>query len=127
MKPVTDEHLMPEFLAAWPVLERALNVYPFQTCSKSYLFQQIATGAMRLWRMGDSAMVTSQITNPAGLKIVSVHLAGGELSEVVEMERDISSLARHAGIDGIQICGRRGWLRAFDGYEDAGTMMGKCL
>lgn len=116
-----------DFDDAWPVLERALNVYPFQTCGRQQLLAQIESGGLRLWRSGNSFMVTSETMNPAGLRVLNIHLAGGLLSEVVAMERQLATLAKNDGIAAIQINGRRGWLKAFDGYHDAGTLMGKAL
>lgn len=123
----SGDRLPSDFEDGWPVLERALNAYPFQTCGKHHLWVQIRDGLLRLWRLRDSFMVTSAQQNPMGLWIVHMHLAGGDLDDVVEMEERLCEIAKANGMHGIQITGRRGWLKAFPGYSDAGTMMGKML
>lgn len=127
VSPLSPQELASDFEQAWPVLERSLALYPFQSCGKIHLWTQIESDALRLWRDGNSFMVTSARKTADDLKILDIHLAGGELPTVVAMEREMCALARSSAFHGIQITGRRGWLRAFDGYQDAGTLMGKML
>ena len=72
-------------------------------------------------------LLDGDVGAPEPGRILDVHLAAGDLAEVVGMERELSVLARANGIDGVQITGRRGWLKAFDGYQDSGTLLAKAL
>jgi hypothetical protein len=81
----------------------------------------ILVGEYQFWPGPDAAIVTQIAVYPRR-RVSLGFLAGGNLNTVRRMERDIAAKAKAAGIEQIEIVGRRGWLRALDGYEERFTM-----
>jgi len=71
-----------------------------------------------------SAVVTQELDLPTGRQL-HFWLAGGDLDELIEIERDVEHAAKKHGIRRISIIGRRGWQRKLDGFNEAGVVLTK--
>lgn len=96
-----------------------------QTHTKDQIAEMCREGRAQLWPMPNAAMLTSIEVYPTGLKELRGWLAGGDLSEIKEWVPVVQAWAQEHGCKRVLITGRRGWLRAFDGYYDAGTILAK--
>ena len=107
-------HCRPFIQAA---LDRDVGTHLFED-----VWAMIRQGTAQLWPTPHSATVTIVDTLPRK-RMCMVWFAGGDLSEIVASERHIRTWAKAQGCDLICISGRRGWLRALNGYSEASTMM----
>lgn len=122
-----DVSLRDHFERCWPWLAAALARFD-GTHTKEDLWQSIADGTAHLWPLERSAMVTTIETYPTGLKQIHGWLAGGDLKEIVDYVPTIEKWAKECcGCSEVVIVGRKGWLKAFEGYKDAGTIMRKAI
>lgn len=110
-----------EFDRVAPFLQGALD-RDLGTHSLEDVRDLLLTGPVQLWTTPNAAMVTVVETYPRK-KMLRGWLSGGKLEEIVEQEPKIRAWAERQGCDLIVIGGRAGWLRAFDGYERASTVI----
>ena len=77
-----------------------------------------APNALKLWlaRSEKAAIVTGFLNYPR-LKFLHWWLAGGEMSEILAMERPITEWARSQGCRKASIDGRKGWERVLTEYQ----------
>ncbi len=116
-----EEWLAAEFDRTWPWLDAALNTSPLRTHDREHVWQMLQSGEAQIWPTRNSVCLTEVKTYPTGVKVLFGWLAGGDLSEVKATTEVLERYARESGCDAAAVQGRRGWLRAFTGYEDAGT------
>ena len=88
------------------------------------VYQRIEQGRAELHLGNQSAVVTQSLSNG---KHLHFWLAGGDLTELKEFERDVTNVAKARGFERVIIAGRRGWLRELENYEEAATIMVKKL
>lgn len=88
--------------------------------------ETVLRGKMQFWPGKGSAVVTEVAIYPR-VKAVRIFLAGGDLSELKEIEKSICEWARDIGAGRVEIAGRPGWERALDGYARASTWLAKDL
>lgn len=86
----------------------------------------IACGSAQLWPTPNGVMVTIIEPYPKATALRG-WLAGGNLDDIRKSEPVIRDWAKGAGCDLVVIGGRRGWLRAFEGYRELCTVMVKRL
>ena len=86
------------------------------------VIDMILDGMAELFVGEDCAVVTQEIELPIGIQL-HFWLAGGDLDELVRIQRDIETAARSRGIRRISIIGRRGWRAKLDGYREAGVIL----
>ena len=129
-----DARQRAEFERCWPWLRASLEVNAFRhdgklwfTHNKDHVWERIATGKAIFWPGKECVVITEFYTTPTGL--VSHHnwLAGGKLDEIVAMMPAIEDYGRKHGAHRQTGSGRRGWLKAFDGYREIGVRKEKSL
>lgn len=85
---------------------------------------KVFSGEAQLWPGLNSAVVTRIETHPSGLKSCLLWLAGGDdLEELKRLEMAIAAWAESLGCTRMEIIGRRGWLKALDGYREGSTVL----
>ena len=109
------------FVAAKPRLQAALD-----RAGGEYdlddIWDMVARRDAQLWHNEAFSGVTQVVIYPRK-KVVLVHLAGGDLDALLEAAGpggDLEKFAKIVGADGIEIQGRRGWVRAMAdiGYRE---------
>lgn len=94
---------------ARPYLQAALdkmgNEYEFEDIK-----DQLMSGDKQLWLGKAFAAVTEIILYPRK-KVVLVHLAGGDMQELIDTIPELEEFARIVEADGIEIVGRKGWSK----------------
>jgi hypothetical protein len=88
------------------------------------VLDMIIGGRAALWVGSECAVVTQEIDLPRGVQL-HFWLAGGDLDELMEIERDIEKAAHENGIVRVSIIGRRGWRAKLDGFKEAGVILVK--
>lgn len=85
--------------------------------SESDILLSVVSGEMQVWS-GDMSILVTQVREYPNFKAVSMVVAGGDLEELRDMEKVVIGFAKEAGITKACIIdGRKGWLRALDGYR----------
>lgn len=56
-----------------------------------------------------------------------IWLAGGDMEELIEAEKNVCDWARELGCDSMEIIGRRGWERQLRDYKPTATVLVKDL
>lgn len=113
-----------EFNRCWPWLAAAVERYG-PTHRREHVWAEIESGRAQLWPSPHAAMVTVVKEHPTGFSEVLGWLAGGDLSEIKPLIPTIEKWAKQAGCHRAVIMGRKGWSRAFDGYEPSLAVMVK--
>lgn len=114
-----------EFQRVWPWLAEALKAFPAETHRKEHVWAALERGDAQLWASDTAAVVTEITVYPTGLRSLNAWLAGGDLAGIHELDGRIDEFARAKNCTMRTLHGRKGWLRALDGYRDAGAMMMK--
>ena len=128
MTPQAVEWARKHFERCWPLMETALAIQPIPTHSKETVWEEIASGRSRLWPAQNSVAVTCITAYPSGYRVLFCWLAAGDMGELMgEIYPAVKTLAEQEKCDGLALHGRRGWLRIFDDFEDAGTVIVKDL
>lgn len=109
------------FVAAKPRLQAALD-RAGDEYTLDDIWDIVASGEGQLWHNDEFSGVTQVIDYPQK-KVVLVHLAGGDLEALLKAAGpggDLEKFAEIVGADGIEIVGRRGWVRAMAdlGYRE---------
>lgn len=125
MNPEDTAFIASQFVRCRPFLQAALD-RDLGTHDLDDVWGLIRSGVAQLWPTPNAAMVTVIETFPKR-KMLRGWLSGGALDEIQREEPRIRGWAQRQGCDLICIGGRRGWLRAFEGYEEASTVMVRYL
>ena len=107
--------MVEEFMRCQPYIKAALE-YTKGTHNIRDIWDGIVTGNFQLWPGEKSAVVTELQIFP-GKKVMHIFLAGGDLDELLEMERSVRAFAVTIGCNSMSISGRRGWVKIFKGDE----------
>jgi hypothetical protein len=70
----------------------------------------VISGEMQLWS-GDNCCTVTLFTVYPKKTFLHVFLAGGDLDEILEIEKSMVEFARHHGCDGLTLSGRVGWKK----------------
>lgn len=119
-------NLRAEFERVWPWLEKAVS-HSKEPFTADDVWQRIEDEMAQLWSAHDAAAVTTVEVYPNGEKSVRIWLAGGSLDSLIRICSFIEEWAKLKGAKSVTILGRRGWLRALDGYDEVATCMKKEL
>jgi hypothetical protein len=115
-----------QFDRCWPWLEKAVQSYG-NTYTKEHVWAEIEAKRAFLWPMKNAAMVSLIRDYPTGLREGFGWLAGGDLEEIKYWMPMIERCARDLGCHRLTILGRRGWVKALDGFRELATEVTKEL
>lgn len=118
------DDLEAHFDRLWPMLAEAVARYG-PTHERHHVWDRIASGHAQLWPAPSAAVVTEIDTYPTGFRELNFWLAAGDMKQILVMQPHIERWAKDQGCDRIAIRGRRGWLRAADGFREALVAMVK--
>lgn len=106
------------FEDAWPLLEGAAELG--DNLTKEEAIAGLQSGAFLLFtRERSAALVFKQ----PGLWRIG--LAGGDLSECLDIEAEIDVARRVEGVERLQIIGRPGWAGVLNGYRTKAVVLEK--
>ena len=108
------------FEQAWALLEDAAAVGDH--VSKGEVIEGIASGRFVLFTRQRSAALAAHCNG-----FLRVGLAGGEMSEMLEIEEEVARYARSYGYPFVEIVGRPGWERALPDYRRLAVVLRKDL
>lgn len=108
------------FNEAWPLLESAAAIGDH--ISRDEAVDGLAAGRFVLFTREKSAALAAHCNG-----FLRVGLAGGELSEMLEIEEEIAIYARSFGYPFVEIIGRPGWEKALSGYRRVAVVLRKEL
>ena len=102
----------------WQILEPAAKIG--DKASREDIETALEKGQYQLFQKNKSAAVTAPIKNS-----LRVGLAGGDLKDLIEIEKDIEEFARSRYFNCIDILGREGWEKVLPGYEKKAVLLRK--
>jgi len=85
------------------------------------VWDAVERGHAQFWPAKDAGLVTEIIDYPQR-RTLRFWLAGGDLETLRVLEDEAIEWSKQWGCTACEIIGRRGWVRALDGYEEAGTI-----
>lgn len=106
-----------------PFIQAALD-RDLGTHTADDVLELLLTGPVQIWPTANAVMITVVETYPRK-KLLRGWLSGGALSEIQKSEPAIRAWAEKQGCDLIIIAGRKGWLRAFEGYDEVVTVIAR--
>jgi len=117
--------LVSEFFRVKRHIDAALE-YAKDTHEPKDILHGVQQGYFQFFPLEKSAIVTEIIDYP---KITSCRffLAGGDLIELRDAERQVCDWAKTVGCRRVEIAGRPGWERALRGYDKAAVWLSKEL
>lgn len=116
-----------QFHARRKYIEDALE-YTKGTHTLDDIWNGVVRGDFQFWP-GDKSAVITEIQIYPQAKVMHIFLAGGDLEELLQMEKSVRAYAQTIGCNSMSISGRRGWLRIFerDGWKEVCTTIAKEL
>lgn len=128
---MNTDKVIPELIAhidrCRPWIEAAL-AYSGGTHTFKNVSDSILSGTMQLWPADKACAVTEIVLYPSK-KVLHVFLAGGEMDQIIDMQKSAEIWGRNQGCTSMTIAGRSGWKRvlAKHGYEEKFVTLAKEL
>tara|TARA_R100000988_G_scaffold91353_1_gene55137 strand:+ start:934 stop:1272 length:339 start_codon:yes stop_codon:yes gene_type:complete len=102
----------------WKVLEPAAKIG--DKASREDIEKGLQKGEFQLFQKNNSAAVTATIKNS-----LRIGLAGGDLKDLIDIEKNIEKYARDRYFNCIDILGREGWEKTLPGYKKKAVLLRK--
>ena len=109
---------MLSFSEAWPKLEEAAGLGDELT--KKEAEQGIEDGSFSFFSRKNSAALVADCGDA-----LRIGIAGGDLDELKDIEKEVHKHARRMGFKFIDIIGRPGWERVLPGYSRIAVLLRK--
>lgn len=117
--------------ALWPWVQHWLAKADGYRSTADDLYPLLCRGERQLWLClsGEclSGACITRLAEYPQCKAVVVTTLGGDGGDWNAMLQDVEDYARAHGCDRLEIQGRRGWLRALQGYQEVSTVISKEL
>ncbi len=81
----------------------------------------LVCGEYQMFERRNAAVIVSVQDYPQS-RSVHIFLAGGDLADLIVMEKDVIEWGRTKNCDRVEWSGRRGWLRKLKGYTELCTV-----
>jgi len=122
LKPIelSDTSLLAEWERCGDYIEDALEYAQFSHTLEDVL-RVVLAGDAQFWPESNAALVTEIIDYPQR-RTLRFWLAGGDLETLRDLEVAAIEWSKAWGCSASEIVGRRGWVRALNGYEEAATV-----
>ena len=121
MKQTSHTSLLDEFERLAHHIDAALT-YSGGTHSSIDVLDAIKQGKAQFFPLENSVIVTEIVDYPKK-SVCRIWLAGGEMDELIEAEKELVTWARNHGCSGMEIIGRKGWERQLKDYSAASTVL----
>ena len=86
----------------------------------------IKRGKAQFFPYENSVIVTEIVDYPQRTSC-RIWLAGGDMDELMEAEKEVADWAKGHGCDSMEIIGRKGWERQLNEYQATATLLTKEL
>jgi len=116
----SDTSLSAKWAHCYPFIEAALE-HAHGSHKMGDVFGSIVKGDAQFWFSEDAGLVTEIIEYPQR-RTLRFWLAGGNLSTLKQMEADAIEWSKDWGCTACEIIGRRGWVRALEGFNEVATV-----
>lgn len=119
-----EPHWIKEFRRCEQWIEDALE-YSHGTHNIQDIFEDVMYGRVEFWPGKECALITQVVQYPQR-KMLHVFLAGGNITEIEEIEKHITVWAKQQGCTALSLTGRPGWTRSFCkdiGYRNTQVQM----
>ena len=122
LKPIelSDTSLSAEWERCGDYIEDALEYAQFSHTLEDVL-RVVLAGDAQFWPESNAALITEIIDYPQR-RTLRFWLAGGDLETPRDLEVAAIEWSKNWGCSASEIVGRRGWVRALKGYEEAATV-----
>ena len=117
---LSDTSLLAEWERCGDYIEDALEYAQFSHTLEDVL-RVVLAGDAQFWPESKAALVTEIIDYPQR-RTLRFWLAGGDLETLRDLEVAAIEWSKTWGCSASEIVGRRGWVRALNGYEEAATV-----
>ena len=117
---LSDTSLLAEWERCGDYIEDALEYAQFSHTLEDVL-RVVLAGDAQFWPESKAALVTEIIDYPQR-RTLRFWLAGGNLETLRDLEIAAIEWSKHWGCTASEIIGRRGWVRALNGYKEAATV-----
>jgi hypothetical protein len=117
---LSDTSLLAEWERCGDYIEDALEYAQFSHTLEDVL-RVVLAGDAQFWPEANAALVTEIIDYPQR-RTLRFWLAGGDLETLRDLEVAAIEWSKTWGCSASEIVGRRGWVRALQGYEEAATV-----
>ena len=117
---LSDTSLLAEWERCGGYIEDALEYAQFSHTLEDVL-RVVLSGDAQFWPEAKAALVTEIIDYPQR-RTLRFWLAGGDLETLRDLEVTAIEWSKKWGCSASEIVGRRGWVRALNGYEEAATV-----
>ena len=121
---VPGERINSVWLQVLPLVKRLVAEIPDRATELS-IYETLMRGEAMLWLAVEDGVVLAFITTKTvvypKLKMLSFEMCSGDGAEVwfPEFEKHLETYARDTGHDGLEMVGRKGWVRKFGlGWND---------
>lgn len=112
--------LRPEWVRCSKWIEDALQ-YAHGSHTLDDVYQTVVKGDAQFWPAEDAGLVTEIVDYPQR-RTLRFWLAGGNLKTLERLEKKVIDWSKQWGCEACEIVGRRGWVKALEGYEDVATV-----
>jgi hypothetical protein len=121
-KPIepSDTSLSDRWQHCTPFIAAALE-YAHGSHNLVDVFNAVIKGDAQFWPAEDAGLVTEIIEYPRR-RTLRFWLAGGSLETLQELEANAIEWSKQWDCVACEIIGRRGWVRALEGYQEAATV-----
>ncbi len=105
---------------------QAALVYAGHSHTLQDVWQAITNKQAAFFPLEKSAIVVEIVDYPQRATC-RIWLAGGDMEELIEAEKNVCDWARELGCDSMEIIGRKGWERQLKDYKPTATILVKDL
>ena len=119
-----EPYWVKEFKRCEHWIEAALE-YSHGTHNIQNIFEDVMNGRVEFWPGKECALI-SQVVQYPQKKMIHVFLAGGDISEIEQIEPHIVEWAKQHGCSALSLTGRPGWTKSFlkdIGYQNTQVQM----
>ncbi len=105
---------------------QAALVYAGHSHTLQDVWQAITNKQAAFFPLEKSAIVVEIVDYPQRATC-RIWLAGGDMEELIEAEKNVCDWAKELGCDSMEIIGRKGWERQLKDYKPTATILVKDL
>lgn len=118
--------LLDEFERVAHHIDNALY-FANNTHDAAQVLDAVLCGKAQFWPVGEASVIVTEVVDYPQKSICRIWLAGGNMDELIEAEKDICEWAKEQGCSGMEIIGRKGWEKQLREYRSTSVVLTKEL